>query len=316
MFIMWALVGGIFMGWSLGANDAANVFGPAVAVGALRFRTAALLASMLVMVGAIVLGSRGFDTYDALGAQSVVSSLVIMLTAGATVALMTYAGLPVSTTQAVVGAIIGAGLVNGTATFAPLPRIALSWVLAPIGSMVIAFLILRVLETFPGARPARFLGHSAVVRVGLILATCYSAFFLGANNIANVTGVYVSSGLLTPIWGALIGAAAIGLGIFTFSGRVIRTVGTKLVELDPTGALIVVLAAAVSLNAFALIGVPVSASQAVVGGVLGVGLAKGVRTVNCRRLGGIALGWLGTPAVACALSAGGTSLAAWVMSLL
>ena len=302
------------MGWSLGANDAANVFGPAVAVGALRFRTAALVAFVFAMAGATAIGSRGFATYDALGTQSAVSSLVIMLTAGSTVALMTYSGLPVSTTQAVVGAIVGAGLVHGTAAFAPLPRIALSWILAPLGSMVIAFLALRVLASSPRALPSRLLGHSKVVQVGLLIATCYSSFSLGANNIANVTGVYVSSGLLTPIWAAVIGSGAIGLGIFTFGRRVIDTVGTQLVELNATAALIVVLAAAVSLNVFALVGVPVSASQAVVGGVVGVGLAKGVRTVNVRRLGEIALGWIGTPAVACALSAGGTALASWLTS--
>lgn len=148
----------------------------------------------------------------------------------------------------------------------------------------------------------------------MVIATCYSAFSLGANNIANVTGVYVSSGLLEPMWAAVIGSAAIGFGILTFSKRVIRTIGSQLVQLDPTTALVVVFAAALSMNAFAMVGVPVSASQAVVGAVLGVGLARGVRTVNGRRLGGIVSGWVGTPAVACALSAGGTALAGWVAS--
>jgi PiT family inorganic phosphate transporter len=209
----------------------------------------------------------------------------------------------------VVGAIVGAGLINGAAAFSPLMKIGLSWLLAPVASALIAFLVLKVLAWFPNALPARLLARDLVVQMGLVAATCYSAFSLGANNVANVTGVYVSSGLISPMWAAVIGSASIGLGVITFSRRVIRTVGNQLVVLDPPTALVVILATAGALNVFALVGVPVSASQAVVGAVVGVGLAKGVRTVNGRKLLGIMAGWIGTPAVAGALSSGGVALA-------
>jgi len=301
---MWTLVAGIFMGWSLGANDAANLFGPMVGSGAMRFWTAALLASIFVLVGAMTVGGGCFATYDAIGTQTLLSAFLVTLAAGLTVTLMTILGLPVSSTQAVVGAILGAGLLTGGVSFAPLTKIGLSWILTPIGGLVAAYIPYKLLVLFPRALPSRIVQRAGVIRVGLILVTCYSAYALGANNVANVTGVYVSSGFLSPTLGALIGALSIGLGILTFSRRVIETVGNDLVQLDAVTALIAILAEAITLNVYTVIGVPVSASQAVVGAVLGIGLVKGVKTIDGRVLLRVLFGWVGTPAIAGLLSAG------------
>jgi PiT family inorganic phosphate transporter len=300
---MWSLLAGILMGWSLGANDAANLFGPSVGSGAMRFWTAAVAASFFVLVGAVTVGSRGFATYDALGTQTLASAFLIALAAGLTVTLMTYFGLPVSSTQAVVGAIVGAGIVSHGVSFAPLVKIGLSWILTPLGGLVAAYIPYKLLSHFPRALPSRLVGRVLVVRVGIGLVTCYSAYALGANNVANVTGVYVSSGLLSPSLGALIGALSIALGILTFSRRVIQTVGSRIVSLDALTALIVILAEAITLNVYAVVGVPVSASQAVVGAVLGIGLVKGVKTIDVRILTKVLFGWVGTPAVAGSVSA-------------
>ena len=301
---MWTLIAGLFMGWSLGANDAANLFGPIVASAALRFWTAASIAAAFVLVGAVTVGSRGFAAYEAIGAQTLISSFLIMVAAGLTVTLMTFLGLPVSSTQAVVGAIVGAALIAGGVSFQPLVKIFVSWVLTPLGGMIAAFIPYKLLIMFPRALPARLVTRNSVIRVGLILVTCYSAYSLGANNVANVTGVYVGAGVVSPFLAALIGALAIGTGILTFSRRVVRTVGNRIVSLDHLTALIVVLAEAITLNVYALIGVPVSASQAVVGAVLGIGLVKGVKTIDGRVLVRVLFGWIGTPAIAGAISAG------------
>jgi len=301
---MWTLIAGLFMGWSLGANDAANLFGPIVASAALRFWTAASVAAAFVLVGAVTVGSRGFAAYEAIGAQTLISSFLIMVAAGLTVTLMTFLGLPVSSTQAVVGAIVGAALIAGGVSFQPLVKIFVSWVLTPLGGMIAAFIPYKLLIMFPSALPARLVTRNSVIRVGLILVTCYSAYSLGANNVANVTGVYVGAGVVSPFLAALIGALAIGAGILTFSRRVVRTVGNRIVSLDHLTALIVVLAEAITLNVYALIGVPVSASQAVVGAVLGIGLVKGVKTIDGRVLVRVLFGWIGTPAIAGAISAG------------
>ncbi len=305
---MWTLIAGGFMGWALGANDAANLFGPAVTSRSVRFWTAAGLASLFVILGAVLAGSRGFATYGAIGPQTLVSSFVIMLAAALTVALMTLLGLPISSTQATVGAIIGASLLGEGVNLQPLIKIFLSWVLTPLGGLIAAYLPYKLATLFPTTALGRFATHDRLIRWGLVLVTCYSAYSLGANNVANVTGVYVRAGLLANNPAALLGAAAISLGILTFSKNVIRTVGSRLVPLDPFAALSVILGEAITLNVYAILGVPVSASQAVVGAVLGIGLVKGVKTIDARILLRVLFGWLGTPAIACGLSLGLTSL--------
>ena len=300
---MWTLIAGAFMGWGLGSNDAANLFGPAVGSRALRFWTAASLASVFVVIGAVLMGSRGFATYGAIGTQTLLSSFTVMLAAGITVAVMTLLGLPISSTQATVGAIIGGSLLNASGVnLQPLIKIFLSWILTPLGGLIAAYIPYKIITLYPHTLVGRFASHDRFIRWGIVLVTCYGAFSLGANNVANVTGVYVKSGLLSPSSAALFGSLAIALGIFTFSKRVIRTVGSGLVPLDPFAALVVVLAESITLNIYAMIGVPVSASQAVVGAVVGIGLVKGMKTIDTRALVRVLFGWLGTPAIACALS--------------
>jgi PiT family inorganic phosphate transporter len=81
----------------------------------------------------------------------------------------------------------------------------------------------------------------------------------------------------------------------TYGKNVMITVGKGIAPLDPFTALVTVLAEALTLHFFTQIGVPVSSSQAVVGAVVGVGIVGGLRTVNPKMLGKIAVGWLMTP---------------------
>ncbi len=91
---------------------------------------------------------------------------------------------------------------------------------------------------------------------------------------------------------------SIALGILTFSKNVMSTVGSRLVQLDAFSALVAVLAEAITVHIYAVVGVPVSTSQAIVGAVLGIGLFKGVKTINRRTLFNILSGWLCTPLIA------------------
>jgi PiT family inorganic phosphate transporter len=137
-----------------------------------------------------------------------------------------------------------------------------------------------------------------VLKWGLIVAGCYGAYALGANNVANVTGVYIQAGELTVMQAALLGGGSIALGALTYSRNVMITVGKKLVRLDPYSAFIAVFSMALVVHGFAIIGVPVSTSQAIIGSVLGIGIVKGVQTIRIRTLLMILFGWIGTPSVA------------------
>jgi len=80
------------------------------------------------------------------------------------------------------------------------------------------------------------------------------------------------------------------------------TVGKDLVQLDAFTAFVTILGQAITVHLFAKIGVPVSTSQAIVGAVLGVGLLKGVKSVNRATSLKIAFGWIGTPLIAAAFT--------------
>lgn len=296
---MVSLLGGIFLGWSLGANDASNVFGTAVSSKMLKFWTAAVLASIFVILGALISGRAGIDTLSGLTAINLEQAVISSVAAAATVTIMTLLGLPVSTSQAVVGAILGIGILNRQLNLGGLGKVVLCWVGTPIGAAVIAVLLYHTLRVIYNRLSFNLFQSDMILRLGLILAGSYGAYALGANNVANVTAVFVGAGLITVAQAALIGGFSIALGILTYSRPVMETVGKKLVRLDPFSAFIVILSLAVTVHFYTLVGVPVSTSQAVIGGVLGIGIVKGVNTVSRKTLLNIVVAWVLTPVVAC-----------------
>ena len=293
-----SLLGGIFLGWSLGANDAANVFGTAVSSRMVKFWTAAILAAAFVLAGALVEGQSGIETLQNLTSFTSNQAIVASVAAAVTVTLMTFLGLPVSTSQAVVGAILGVGLLNRQLNFAELGKVVVCWLGTPVGGIVLGIIVYKLLAAIANSMNLNIFQSDILLRLCLIIAGSYGAYALGANNVANVTAVFVGAGMLSVSAAVLIGGLSIGLGILTFSRGVMETVGKKVVRLDPFSALVVVLAEAITVHIYALIGVPVSTSQAVIGAVLGVGIIKGVNTIQRRTLGHIFLAWFITPFIA------------------
>ena len=295
---MLSLLGGVFLGWSLGANDASNVFGSAVASRMLKFWTAAVLASVFVLIGALLQGQAGIETLKGLTQFTLEQAVVSSVAAATTVTIMTILGLPVSTSQAVVGAILGIGILNQQLNLAGLGKVVACWFGTPVGAVVIAIIIYKVLAVFYNNLKINLFQSDILIRLSMIAAGSYGAYALGANNVANVTAVFVGAGHLSVFSAALIGGLSIGLGILTLSKRVMETVGKKLVRLDPFSALVVLLAQSITVHIYTFIGVPVSTSQAVIGAVLGVGIVKGISTVSGRTLVNIIIAWLLTPAIA------------------
>lgn len=294
---MWQLVSGIYLGWALGANDASNVFGTAVASRMLRFWTAAGLAAIFICVGAVIEGQAGMRTYSGLSQTNLATAFIVALVAALTVTVMTYLRLPVSTSQAVVGALIAVGLFHGGVKWAILIKVVICWVGTPLGAMIAAVVIYLLIGQVFNRLALNIFQYDLVLRAGLVIAGSYGAYALGANNVANVTGAFVGEGMLSVDAACLIGGLSIALGVLTFSRGVMLTVGRGLVKLDAYSAFVVILAEGITVHFYALIGVPVSTSQAVVGGVLGIGIVKGVKTVNRRVLGNILLAWLSTPLI-------------------
>ena len=299
---MLSLLGGVFLGWSLGANDAANAFGSAVASKMIRFWTAAILASIFVLLGAVLEGSGGIHTLKGLTQLTLEKAAVASVAAALTVTLMTILGLPVSTSQAVVGAILGIGFLNRQLDLSELSKVVACWIGTPFGGLVIAIIVYKLLSGALNRANIDLFRTDILIRFLLIVAGSYAAYTLGANNVANVTAVFVGAGHLSVLAATFIGGVSIALGILTFSRPVMETIGKKLVRLDPFSALIVVLAEAVTVHFFTVVGVPVSTSQAVIGAVLGVGIVKGANTVSRPTLTSILIGWFLTPAAACLIA--------------
>ena len=324
------LTSGLFLGWSLGANDAANVFGTAVGSRMVRFRTAAIICSIFLILGATFSGAGASHTLGKLGAvDAVAGAFTVALAAAFTVYVMTYLRLPVSTSQAIVGAIIGWNLFSGNETdTSSLTKIVTTWVACPLLAAIFSFGLYKALEYVRSRAKTHLLRRDLYTRIGLLVVGAFGSWSLGANNIANVVGVFVPVSPFTDVDLGLftltgvqilffMGAVAISVGVFSYSERVMKTVGNSLFKLSPSSALVVVLAESLVLFLFssttlqsllidnglpAIPLVPVSSSQAVVGGIIGIALVKKGKGIKYKVLGGIASGWVSTPLIAGVLS--------------
>ena len=321
------LSSGLFLGWSLGANDASNVFGTAVVSRMIRFRTAAICCSIFVLLGAVISGAGASHTLGKLGAvDATAGAFVVALAAALSVYLMTLAKYPVSTSQAIVGAIVGWNFFSGSATdHNALIKIMSTWVACPILSAIIAVIFYKLAKLLISSRKIHIFKLDRITRYGLLLAGVFGSYSLGANNIANVVGVFLPVAPFDEIvlfdtiafssaqQLFLLGGLAIGLGVFTYSRRVMETVGGGIFKLSPIMALVAVWSHSIVLFLFSsqgletfLLGhglpsiplVPVSSSQAIVGAVIGMGLLKDGRNIRWRTVGGITWGWISTPLIA------------------
>ena len=324
------LSSGLFLGWSLGANDAANVFGTAVGSRMVRFTTAALICGVFVVLGAFVSGTGAAQTLGKLGAVNALGgSFMAALAAGLTVYWMTKLGLPVSTSQAIIGSIIGWNLFSDSYTdISSLLKILSTWIICPLLSAVIAALLFTLAKIFVRKIGVGLIRMDGYTRLALILAGAFGAYSLGANNIANVMGVFVPVAPFPDLqFGQdfsvssaqqlfLVGGLAIAVGVFTYSKRVMMTVGSELMTLTPLAAWVAVMSHSIVLFLFAserleqLLAnmslptiplVPVSSSQAVVGAVIGIGMLQGGREIQWPRIYGIVRGWVITPVSSCLL---------------
>jgi len=325
------LTSGLFLGWSLGANDAANVFGTAVGTRMISFKKAAILSGIFVILGAVISGAGAARTLGELGAvNAIAGAFVVALAAAITVYWLTVLGYPVSTTQAIVGAIIGWDLFSGALIdYGSLQAIVLSWVISPILAAIFSALLYKAIACGITNARIHMFRLDAMTRAGLILAGIAGAYSLGANNIANVVGIFVPISPFADIsfmgWFKLntaqqlflIGGIAIAVGTFTYGKKVMLTVGAGITEMSPVAAFVAVLSNAVVLFLFAseglrafLLGhglpafplVPVSSSQAIVGSVIGIALVKGGRGIRWRMIGEITGAWIATPVVAIVIS--------------
>jgi len=313
-----------YMAWNLGANDAANPTNMAVGSGVLSIRTAAIIFSTFAAIGAILEGYRVSKTIGK-GVVPEIDPLMALsagLGAALWVTLATKKGLPVSTTQSAVGAVLGIGIAkNFSGANVPINwrvvyHVILSWITSPLGAIMLAgglYIVFRFVAEVLRKKGGNSLVNN-VFKYILLGGLLFSAYAYGANDVGNATGVYINA--VASITGypdmktmrllALLGSAGIALGAVTWGYRVINTVGFKVTKMDIIAGAAAELSNASIVYLFTRLGMPISTTHASVSSVIGVGLARRgkLSDVNWRTVLIIIVGWVATLPVAAGIAAG------------
>ena len=223
MWIYLLLAAGLFMGWSLGTNDAANAFGTAVATRVVRYRTAIIIIATMVMLGAVLLGHQNIDklssiatnnevsadagdvaeailkgTLGELRLKSALKAAIIFACAAITVFVMSYMKFPVSANQSITGAVIGWGLCYANyddpavmkGNIAEILEFMSTWLINPLGAALISFVLVFIVKKFLEKRLTSMKRYDVIIKVGYIAAGAFSAFSIGQNSSASVTAFY------------------------------------------------------------------------------------------------------------------------------
>jgi PiT family inorganic phosphate transporter len=176
-----------------------------------------------------------------------------------------------------------------------------AWVVSPLLTLVLAFCLYSLISKL--LMKANVIFWSKILSMLVVLSAAYVAFSLGANDVGNAIGPLLGRFPEQGTQLALLGGISMALGAWTFGARVTDTVGKNITSLDYGGAFSAQFAAAIGVHLFSMLGMPVSTSQALVGGVVGVGLTKGMRAVSGTKIRRIFLGWVLTPTCAAVFAA-------------
>ena len=309
----------LFFDFTNGFHDTANAIGTAIGTRALPPRVAVGLSAVLNLVGAIVttqlLHAEVANTVGSLVAPEggvAMSMLIAVLFGAITWNLITWrAGLPSSSSHALIGALIGMGLtVYGVdaVQWGKVYPVFITLITSPIAGLVAAFAVSVVLlNLFRRARPSY--ANSAFRRLQLF-SSGFVAFSHGANDaqktMAIITLALFSSGHLeefaVPTWVALAAALAIGLGTWAGGWRIIRTMGTRIVRMEPVDGFAAQTVAAAVIQAATAWGLPVSTTQVVSGSVMGAGATHRFSAVRWGVARRIVWAWIFTIPASAALA--------------
>ncbi|MBW4632866.1 MAG: inorganic phosphate transporter [Iphinoe sp. HA4291-MV1] len=162
--------------------------------------------------------------------------------------------------------------------------------------------------------PSSLLTEALFARFQL-LSACFVAFAHGSNDVGNAiaplaaiayinhTGTVPIDGINIPLWIIILGGVGIVAGLAIWGKKVITTIGESIIPLQPSSGFCAELATATTILLASRLGLPVSTSHALVGGVVGIGLVQNIKSIQFKTLQGIATAWFITVPVSAALSA-------------
>jgi inorganic phosphate transporter, PiT family len=293
---------------SIGAHYTGACMGMPYAAGAIRPVRALLLMAPLALIGA-ALASGGVETtvgHGILRASPVALglALAIILSALTLTSAYNFLTIPTSTIQILVFSTVGAGLAAGVPIgWATVETLLLLWAIAPFVAFGLGYGFVRASDRIPRpAQPSRDLARPVVL--GLVGVGAAASFAMGANDVSNASGAFIMTGLFGLLVAGLVGGLGLALGVLTWGRPLLQRVAFDIVRLDPRMAIGSQLAQAVVILVYVAFGYFTSMNQALVGAMIGAGVARGQKTILWKAVRGIVAGWAVGPVSGAALGFG------------
>ena len=303
-----------------GFHDAANAIATSVSTRALTPRAALIMAAVMNFVGALLATDVAETIAKSIvrleGVASTPALLVVLagLIGAITWNMITWwFGLPSSSTHALIGGLVGAGLAAGFGVYGAsiVEKVVLPMIFSPLVGFGLAFAgMVAVMWLFRRANPAPTFRR---FRIAQTISAAAMALGHGLQDAQKTMGVMfmalVAGGFYTeddsiPLWVVISAAAAISLGTYAGGWRIMRTLGRRIIELDPARGFVAESVAAIVLyvNAFWL-HAPVSTTHTITSAIMGVGATKRLSAVRWGVAKSIAMAWIFTIPAAAAVAA-------------
>ena len=300
-----------------GFHDSANAISTVVSTRALPPRYAVIWAALFefsafFFVGVQVANTIGIGIIN----PAIVDNFLILSALSSAIIwniITWYFGLPSSSSHALIGGLIGAGMVDGGTSvlvWSGIIKTAFFIVLSPAIGLVLGLsLMVLVLNLNRYSSLSRM--NSLFRRLQLISSAIYCMGH-GANDAQKTMGIIAmvlfSQGLLGPVfyiptWVVISCYAVISLGVMSGGWRIVKTMGTKITKLQPSGGFCAECAAAISIIGASIAGIPVSTTHTITGAIVGVGATRRMTAVRWGVAGNIIWAWILTIPVSALISA-------------
>jgi PiT family inorganic phosphate transporter len=288
-----AIIAALVFDFLNGFHDAANSIATVVGTRVLRPLHAVAMAAVANFAGPFLFGVAVATTIGKgiIDPNFVTLNIIIGALAGAIIwDIITWLlGLPTSSSHALIGGIIGAGIVGaGTQAviFGGLQKVVIGIIISPVVGLIVAFLLATLLLTiFAKKRPSSV--NSGFGRLQLI-SSAYFSLTHGANDGQKTMGVIalilLTQGIITkfevPYYVIVMASLAISLGTFFGGWRIVKTMAVKITQLKPYQGFAAETGGATILATLAWLGIPASTTHAISGAIMGAGAVKRVSAVR------------------------------------
>ena len=299
-----ALALGAALVFVFGWNNSSFLIGNGRGSGSLTLREALLVSTIGLVLGVLLQGSRMLKSLSGSLAPSASNHVVLvalLVSLGLTVTL-SLVKLPVSFSMVLVGSFAGAVLASSLAfNYARVQEITGFWLVAPLATAVAAYLLMHAIVR--GVSGLSLIALDGVSRYAVIVTSLLIAYVLGANNIGLIYGTVLNGAAPSDAIALLLAAIAVVGMVSLGSGGVSGTIGDRMLVLSPLGVVSTFLASAAVMWIGTDLGIPISLTQCLIGGMFGAALSKQISVVNTRLAVENIASWVVAPTISFILAA-------------